>query len=146
MFDEVSDLYQSIILERSRNPAHMRRLENFDGCGHGENPLCGDKVEVRVARDAVGRVIETGFEARGCAISIASADLMAEAVAGRTSAEIAALATEFHAMVRGGAAAPGVKNLKALAGVAEYPSRIKCATLPWGAMMAALDGGKGEAQ
>jgi nitrogen fixation NifU-like protein len=145
MFDDVRDLYQDIILRHSRAPANQRRLEVFDAAAKGDNPLCGDRCEVWIVRGASGKLDDVAFEARGCAISIASADLMADAVRGMDKAEIAGLSDAFHALVHTGTQAPHMKSLETLlplAGVAEYPSRIKCATLPWAALQAALDGGK----
>ena len=141
MFDEVRDLYQTVILQHGRAPKHMRRLDPFDRVAKGDNPMCGDRVEVRV-RLADGRIAETGFEARGCAISIASADLMAEAVAGQTPTAIRSLSTRFRDMVRTGTCpdcAPDLEALRPLSGVHEYPSRVKCATLPWDALLSALE-------
>jgi nitrogen fixation protein NifU and related proteins len=143
MFDDVRDLYQDIILRHSRQPLHMRRLEKFDAKAVGDNPMCGDRCEVRLRLDSDGAIADIGYEARGCAISLASADLMAEATSGRTKAQVRALADDFFALVRTGATQaddPALEQLKPLSGVAEYPSRIKCATLPWAAALAALDG------
>ena len=143
MFDDLRDLYQEVILDHGRRPRHGTRLAAFDATAKGDNPMCGDRVQVFVRRDADGRVAEAGFEARGCAISVASADLMAEVVAGRTRDEVRALAREFGNMVRTGQAPEGdaaMERLRPLAGVHEYPSRVKCATLPWHALLAALDG------
>jgi nitrogen fixation NifU-like protein len=138
MFEDLRDLYQEVILDRGRKPLHGRRLEVFDADAKGDNPMCGDRVQVFVRHDG-DAVAELGFEARGCAISIASADLMAEAAPGHTDAEIAALATRFIDMVRSGDTTdPSLQALRPLAGVHEYPSRIKCATLPWMALQAAL--------
>ena len=140
-FDDVRDLYQQVILEHGRNPRHQRRLDPFDGAAKGDNPMCGDRVEVRVRlRD--GRVAEAGFEARGCAISIASADLMAEAVAGRPTSVVRNLAERFRAMVHTGDCpdcGPEMDALRPLSGVHEFKSRQKCATLPWDALLAALE-------
>jgi len=141
-FDDLRDLYQEVILDHGRKPRHARRLEVFDATAKGDNPMCGDRVQVWVRRDgeAIG---EAAFEARGCAISIASADLMAEAVAGRTADEARAMFAAFREMARTGEAAAGdasMARLRPLAGVHEYPSRVKCATLPWHALLAALDG------
>ena len=91
-FDDVRDLYQDTILDRSRNPRHMHRLDPFDACARGENPLCGDQVEVRVSFAPDATVADAAYEARGCAISMASADLMADVVRGRDAASIRALA------------------------------------------------------
>ena len=140
-FTALQDLYQQVILQHSRNPWHQIQLDPFDGAAKGDNPMCGDRVEVRVRLDQ-GRVAQAGFEARGCAISVASADLMAEAVAGKTHAEIHDLASQFRAMVRTGACehcAAALETLRPLASVHEYPSRLKCATLPWDALLAALE-------
>ncbi len=137
-FTDLRDLYQEVILQHSRNPAHHVRLEPFDGAAKGDNPMCGDRVEVRVRLDG-GRVAQTGFEARGCAISVASADLMAGTVAGKTKPEIHELASQFRAMVRTGACEQCAAALRPLAGVHEYPSRLKCATLPWDALLGALE-------
>ncbi len=141
MFD-TGDLYQTVIMERGRTPRHMRRMEVFDAAAKGDNPMCGDRVEVRLRCDS-GRIAETAFEARGCAISIASADLMADAVAGLSRDEIRALSDRFRAMVRTGecpACGGALETLRPLSGVHEYPSRVKCATLPWDALLAALEG------
>lgn len=147
MFDDLRDLYQEVILDHGRRPRHGSRLAAYDVTAKGDNPMCGDRVQVFVRRDAEGRIAETGFEARGCAISIASADLMAEVVAGRSDADVHALAEAFRNMARSGQAPEGdaaMERLRPLAGVHEYPSRVKCATLPWHALLAALDG-KGDA-
>jgi len=141
MFDDVRDLYQDIILRHSRQPRHMHRLEPFDARARGDNPMCGDRCEVRVRFGEDGALAALAFEARGCAISMASADLMAEVAAGRTPDEARALAASFRELVRTGESDdPALEPLKPLSGVSEYPSRIKCATLPWAALIAALDG------
>ena len=140
MFDDVRDLYQTIILERSRNPRHMHIMDPFDAAAEGDNPLCGDRVEVRVRYDG-DRIAEASFQARGCAISMASADLMADVVQGRTAADIEKIAEAFTALAKSGATDDkSLDDLRPLAGVSEYPSRIKCATLPWAALIAALAG------
>nr|WP_294551763.1 SUF system NifU family Fe-S cluster assembly protein [uncultured Rhodopila sp.] len=147
-FDDLRDLYQEVILDHSRRPRHAQRLEAFDATAKGDNPMCGDRVQVWVKYDgdAVGRI---GFEARGCAISVASADLMAETVQGRGKADTRALFEAFRTLARtgtcpdcGGALIDPLERLAPLAGVHEYPSRVKCATLPWHALIAALDGTK----
>lgn len=147
MFDDLRDLYQEVILDHGRRPRHGQRLAAFDVTAKGDNPMCGDRVQVFVCHDDAGRIAAAGFEARGCAISVASADLMAETVTGHTDAEVRELAARFRDMARTGAA-PGddaaMERLRPLAGVHEFPSRVKCATLPWHALLAALDG-KGDA-
>jgi len=140
MFEDLRDLYQEVILQHGRKPSHALRLETFDADAKGDNPMCGDRVQVFV-RHADNTVAEVGFEARGCAISIASADLMAEAVIGKSDTAIADLAERFVTMARTGKTEDAdLKTLHALAGVSEYPSRVKCATLPWMALKAALAG------
>jgi nitrogen fixation protein NifU and related proteins len=144
MFDDLRDLYQEVILDHGRRPRHASRLAAFDATAKGDNPMCGDRVQVWVRHDAEGRVAETGFEARGCAISVASADLMADVATGRTDAELRSLAERFRTLVRTGSIEsddPALERLRPLAGVHEFPSRVKCATLAWHALVAALDGG-----
>jgi nitrogen fixation NifU-like protein len=139
-FVDSRDLYQDVILDRSRNPRHMHLMDPYDAHAHGDNPMCGDKIEVRVTFAPGGEVAEAAYEARGCAISLASADLMAETVRGHDAAHIRALAFSFAKLVKTGETTDdNLHHLKPLSGVAEYPSRIKCATLPWSALIAALD-------
>ncbi len=147
-FDDLRDLYQEVILEHGRHPRHAKRLEDFTATAQGDNPMCGDRVQVWLKLESEG-VSNVGFEARGCAISIASADLMAETVRGRAKSDTRALFEAFCELARTGscpscdAALHGpMERLAPLAGVHEYPSRVKCATLPWHALIAALDGVK----
>jgi len=147
--DDVRDLYQEVILDHGRRPRHGHRLAAYDVTAKGDNPMCGDRIEVFVKFDAGGAIAETGFEARGCAISVASADLMAETVQGRSKADTRALFDTFRELVRTGTCPEhdtgldeSLERLAPLAGVHEYPSRVKCATLPWHALAAALDGAK----
>ncbi len=147
-FEDLRDLYQEVILDHGRKPRHAQRLDAFDATAKGDNPMCGDRVQVWVkfSGDTLGRV---GFEARGCAISVASADLMAETVQGRGKADTRALFEAFRDMARTGtcphctpALTEPLERLAPLSGVHEYPSRVKCATLPWHALIAALNGTK----
>jgi nitrogen fixation NifU-like protein len=147
MFDDLRDLYQEVILDHGRAPRHGRRLDTFDATAKGDNPMCGDRIQVWVRHGADGRIAEARFEARGCAISIASADLMAEVVAGQSDADVHSLAERFRDMARTGAAGSddaALERLRPLAGVHEFPSRVKCATLAWHALLAALDGQRGD--
>ncbi len=146
MFDDVRDLYNTTIIERGRRPLHMHRLENFDATAKGDNPMCGDRVQVWVKSTADGTICDVGFEARGCEISKASADLMVEAVSGRGADATKQLFARFLEMVRTGSCpnCAALEKTWPLASVHEYPSRVKCATLPWHALLAALDG-RGEA-
>jgi nitrogen fixation NifU-like protein len=147
-FDDLRDLYQEVILDHGRHPRHAKRLEDFTATAKGDNPMCGDRVQVWVKVDS-DAVTGVGFEARGCAISIASADLMAETVKGRAKSDTRALFAAFREMARTGSCpscdaslSEPIERLAPLAGVHEYPSRVKCATLPWHALIAALDGAK----
>jgi len=152
--DDLRDLYQEVVMDHGRHPRHGTRLARFDASARGDNPMCGDRVEVFLAFDPQGAIDAVGFEARGCAISIASADLMAESVTGRSAADTRALFAAFRDMVKTGncpscaAAADqaALERLTPLAGVHEYPSRVKCATLAWHALMAALDGAGAKAE
>jgi nitrogen fixation NifU-like protein len=142
MFEELLDLYNKTIVERGRRPKHMHRLESFDATARGDNPMCGDRVQVWVKYADDGSIAETAFDARGCEISKASADLMVEAVAGRSREETQLLSAAFGEMVRTGACPEcerALEPLKPLASVHEYPSRVKCATLAWHALIAALN-------
>ena len=141
-FDDLRDLYQEVILDRGRHPRHAQKLEIFDATAKGDNPMCGDRVQVFLRFAPDGTIAETGFEARGCAISIASADLMVDSVQGRSKSDTVAMFATFREMARTGvcpACDTAMERLAPLSGVHEYPSRVKCATLPWHALIAALD-------
>ncbi|HSU05152.1 MAG TPA: SUF system NifU family Fe-S cluster assembly protein [Acetobacteraceae bacterium] len=149
IFDDLRDLYQEVILDHGRRPRHGHRLAEFDATARGDNPMCGDRVQVFVKYGPDSAIAETGFEARGCAISIASADLMAETIGGRSQADVRRMFDAFRELARTGscphcdaAVKESIERLEPLAGVHEYPSRVKCATLPWHALIAALDGAK----
>ena len=141
---DTETLYQELVLERGRAPVHGRLLECFDAEAHGDNPMCGDRLHLRLRRGDDGRIMEAGFCARGCAISVASADLMADGVIGLDAGEARALASRFGHMIRTGAVPddPDFSTLRALAGVHEYRSRVRCATLPWTALETAIDAGR----
>jgi nitrogen fixation NifU-like protein len=145
MFDDLRDLYQEIIIDRARHPRHAKRPLRADREAKGDNPLCGDRLTLWLAHTPEGRIAEAGFEAKGCAISLASADLMAEAVAGLTPEEAEILADAVQHLARTGetkelppALAERFETLLPLGGVHEFPSRVKCATLAWHALRAAL--------
>jgi nitrogen fixation NifU-like protein len=140
---DLDDLYQEVILEHGRRPRHAGKPPRYDASARGDNPLCGDRIEVFLCYAGDGRIVEPRFDARGCAISIASADLMAEAVAGLAPESARKVFSRFADMARTGACPDGdatMALLRPLAGVHAYPSRVKCATLPWHALMAALAG------
>ena len=144
MFDELRDLYSDAIRAHGRRPAHAVRPEGWDASARGDNPMCGDRVQVFIRRDG-DTVAAAGFEARGCEISTASADLMCEAVPGRSGDDIRALAAQVGEMARTGACPDcdaALDAMRPLSAVHEYPSRVRCVTLPWNALLAALGGDK----
>lgn len=139
---DLRDLYQTTILDHNRRPRNFRRIEGPARHADGYNPLCGDKVSVEVKiRD--DRVEDVAFQGAGCAISTASASLMTEAVKGRTLAEAEDLFHRFHELLTGGPHdEPDAEKLGKLAvfsGVREFPVRVKCATLAWHTLRAALE-------
>ncbi len=140
---DLRELYQEVILDHSREPRNFGAPEHANRAAKGDNPLCGDRVSVHLLMED-GKVAEVGFEGRGCAISMASASLMTEAVKGKTEAEARALFARFRAMVMSdGEGEEGdfddLDKLNVLAGVRDFPVRVKCATLPWHTMSAAMD-------
>jgi nitrogen fixation NifU-like protein len=144
---DLRELYQDIILDHGRHPRNFGKLDHPSHFAHGHNPLCGDKITVYLT--VVGdRIEDVKFEGRGCAISTASSSLMSEILKGKTVAEANALFRSFHAKVTGGASPElpepleeDAERLDPLTGVKAYPVRVKCATLPWHAVQAALEGG-----
>jgi len=143
----LSDLYQEVILDHSRHPRNFGPAEGANRRARGNNPLCGDRVTVYLTM-AGERIADARFEARGCAISVASASMMTEMIKGRTVAEAKSLFARFRALVTtGDGMAEGdgeLEELESLSGVRAFPTRIKCATLAWHAMSAALDGSNEE--
>lgn len=143
---DLRDLYQEVIIDHGRRPRNFGPLADANRRAEGFNPLCGDKITLYLkTRDGV--IEDVRFEGVGCAISTASASLMSDALKGRTEAEAEALFDGFHALVTGHAAPQGTEcaavplgKLEVLAGVAEFPTRVKCATLAWHTLLAALHG------
>lgn len=138
---DLKDLYRDVVLDHNRSPRNFGRLEPADAEAHGHNPLCGDRLHVTL-RLQDGRLTDLRFEGEGCAISVASASLMSEAVKGRTRAQIDQLYEQVHAMLTGrGGGSPALElgKLAALGGVAEFPARVKCASLCWHTLHAALE-------
>jgi nitrogen fixation NifU-like protein len=140
---ELSELYQQVILDHNKKPRNFHQLETANRRAEGFNPLCGDQLTVYLKMDE-GVVRDISFEGTGCAISKASASMMTQAVKGKTREEVQALFGEFHGMVTGELdeeAAPNqLGRLKIFAGVRDYPARVKCASLSWHTMHAALEG------
>jgi nitrogen fixation NifU-like protein len=143
---DLRDLYQEVILEHSKAPRNYRRMDSASHSAEGFNPLCGDNYTVYLDMDA-DRVRDISFQGSGCAISKASASIMTQCVKGRTREEAESLFEAFRRLVTGkrptNGNKPEVGKLAVFAGVSEYPVRIKCATLAWHALHAAL---KGEGQ
>ena len=136
---DLRDLYQELILDHSRKPRNFGALEGADRDADGHNPLCGDRLRVylNLADDVIDNV---QFEGSGCAISTAAASMMTQAVKGKTLDEASALFKQFHALVTGKAdAGQDIGKLTVFAGVSEFPVRVKCATLCWHTLQAAMD-------
>lgn len=139
---ELSELYQQVILDHNKKPRNFRKLETANHSAEGFNPLCGDHLTVylNLEDDAVK---EISFEGSGCAISKAAASMMTQAVKGKSKQAAEKLFNEFHGMVTGEfdeeSTTNSLGNLKIFSGVREFPVRVKCASLPWHTMHAALN-------
>jgi nitrogen fixation NifU-like protein len=140
MFDELRDLYQEVIFDHNRNPRNFRVMKDADRQVEGFNPLCGDRLTLYLKMD--GDVIkDASFQGSGCAISTASVSLMTEIVKGMTEQQAEDLFKKFHEMTTGkdeNLQLEALGKLAVLAGVREYPARVKCATLAWHTLDAAL--------
>ena len=139
--NELRELYQEVILDHNKYPRNFGEIEGADRHAEGYNPLCGDRLTVylNLEKDVI---IEVAFQGSGCAISKASASLMTDAVKGKTVAEARLLFDRFHAMITNSAnenSESQVGKLAVLAGVRDYPMRVKCAILAWHALRAAVD-------
>ena len=142
--NDLRELYQEMILDHGRHPRNQRAVEGAHSA-EGYNPLCGDQARVYVALDG-DRIADVAFTGKGCSISTASASMMTESLKGKTRAEAERLFDRFHALLTAppGQAAPAAPELGKLAvfsGVSEFPLRVKCATLPWHTLKAALGSG-----
>jgi nitrogen fixation NifU-like protein len=139
---ELEDLYQEVILDHHRNPRNRGRIDDAEFEADGHNPLCGDHVHVylKVENDVV---TDVRFEGSGCAISTASASIMTESVKGKTLAEAKKLFKSFHEFVtreiQESELGPGLGKLEVFSGVCKYPARVKCATLAWHTIEAAIE-------
>ena len=149
MFDELRDLYQEVILDHGKSPRNFRTLENATCLAHGNNPICGDMLVVYLTLDDDRRLADVAFQGQGCAISVASASMMTEILKGKTRDEAKRLYKGFHDMCTkdgfdvsefGDFDEDAIDRLKMLSGVREFPIRVKCATLAWHTMQAAVDG------
>ena len=140
---ELYDLYQEVILDHNKQPRNFGELQDADRHAEGHNPLCGDRLTIDLSLDNDG-IAEIRFTGSGCAISKASASIMSEIVKGRSRAEIDHLFDAFHELLTGdpsvrGEASAELGKLAVFEGVREFPVRVKCATLPWHTLKAALD-------
>ncbi len=149
---ELRDLYQEVILDHSKRPRNFHAIADASRRAEGYNPLCGDRETVYVVLEG-DRVKDVAFQGAGCAISTASASMMTESVKGKTRGEAEALFARFHDLITGKngesktaeANRPELGKLEVFSGVREYPVRVKCATLPWHTLKAALQSeGSGE--
>lgn len=145
--DDLRSLYQEIILDHGKHPRNFRVVEHHTCRAQGNNPMCGDRVTVTAKVDG-GTIADIAFEGKGCAISIASASMMTDALKGEAADTARKLAAAVKDICTGKTAAPEMEpyleKLAALAGVRQFPTRVKCATLPWHALLSCLDGPAGE--
>jgi nitrogen fixation NifU-like protein len=142
---DLEDLYQAIILDHNRRPRNYGSLEQATSTAEGHNPLCGDEVKVELAVDGE-RITDLRFTSSGCAVSRASASIMTQAVKGKSRQEVDAIFTRFHELVTGKFTpdrkeARALGELAAFSGVARFPVRVKCASMPWHTLLAAMRGG-----
>lgn len=139
--NSLAELYQSVIIEHDRSPRNYRALAMPSHRAEGRNPLCGDEVSVELAVLPDGTIDDVAFQCRGCAVSRASASMMTVALRGKSTDDARELFGRFRALlVDGGAADPTLGRLQAFGGLTAYPMRVKCATMAWHAMIAALSG------
>ena len=138
---DLKDLYRDVIVDHNRHPRNFGKLDPADAHADGYNPLCGDRLTVYVNLDGQ-RISDAKFEGSGCAISVASASMLTEAVKGKSTAEVKALFDDVHALLTQHDAnvdPSKLGKLAALSGVREFPARVKCASLCWHTLNAALD-------
>lgn len=147
MLDELRELYQEVILDHGKRPRNFRHPEDANRQAHGDNPLCGDRLTVFLKIDDKGIIQDAAFEGRGCAISTASASMMTEMIKGRTAEQAHRLFESFHRLctsddqeVAAADLADDLEKLQVLSGVRQFPMRVKCATLAWHTMNAAMTG------
>jgi nitrogen fixation NifU-like protein len=139
MFDDLNDLYQQVILDHCKHPRNFHEMPQASCSAQGQNPLCGDQLKLFLLTE--GDVIrDISFVGSGCCISKASASLLTESGKGRNRAEVKALFDKVHDMVTTGNSADDVGKLAVFAGVHKFPARVKCAILPWHAVLAAIEG------
>ncbi len=137
---ELQELYRDLILDHARSPRHFGKLEDASHHAEGINPLCGDKLKVFLKLDSGKNIVDAKFEGSGCAISVASASLLTDTIIGRTADEALEFSSAIVSTLTGSATRPDfdLGKLAALQGVKEFPARVKCATLAWHALDAAV--------
>ena len=147
MLDELRELYQEVILDHGKRPRNFRHPEDANRQAHGNNPLCGDRITIFLKVDEDGVIQDAAFEGRGCAISTASASMMTEMLKGKTEEQAHRLFESFHQLctsdehdVAADDLADDLEKLQVLSGVRQFPMRVKCATLAWHTMNAAMAG------
>jgi nitrogen fixation protein NifU and related proteins len=141
--DELRELYRELILDHARSPRHFGSLPGATHSAEGVNPLCGDKLKLYLRLDENGTIADAGFEGSGCAISVASASLLTDLVIGMPVAQALryfdAVTSRLAGSAAGDTGAIDLGKLRALDGVREFPSRVKCATLAWHALDSAIN-------
>jgi nitrogen fixation protein NifU and related proteins len=142
MFDDLSDLYQQVILDHCKKPRNFHEMPAATCSAQGHNPLCGDQLKLFLTMDG-DKIKDASFVGSGCCISKASASLLTESVKGKTKTEVEKTFAQVHDMVMTGNVSGDVGKLAVFAGVHRFPARVKCAILSWHALVAAL---KGEGQ
>jgi len=147
MLDDLRDLYQEVILDHGKRPRNFRHPDDANKLAHGQNPMCGDTLVVYLTVDDAGTITDCAFKGKGCAISTASASMMTELLKGKTVDEAERLFEAFHKLCTSddppsaeGVAEEDLDRLQVLSGVRTFPVRVKCATLAWHTMHAALEG------
>jgi nitrogen fixation NifU-like protein len=139
MFDDLTDLYQQVILDHCKHPRNFHEMGSPTCSAQGHNPLCGDQLKLYLLMEGEV-VIDASFVGSGCCISKASASLLTEQVKGRNKTEVKALFDKVHELVTTGQVSGDVGKLAVFAGVHRFPARVKCAILPWHAVLAAVEG------
>ena len=135
---DIHELYQQLIIDHGRRPRNFSATPDANCVLEGFNPLCGDRLTVYITEQD-GVVKAASFQGSGCAISVASASLMTEAIQGKTLEQVHELFSSFHQLLTSGSTVADLGKLSALAGVAEFPARVKCATLAWHTLIAAIN-------
>jgi len=150
MDDDMRELYQEVILDHGKNPRNFRQPEDANCEARGNNPLCGDQLTVYLKVDEGRLIRDAAFEGRGCAISMASASMMTQIVCGKTVSQVQSLFDKFHKLCTGEMEefpkdefTDDMEKLRVMSGVRQFPMRVKCATLSWHTMNAAVSGNSG---